>query len=138
MKKDLIVFDFYGNGEYNTIFFESVELDGVPVKEYYELNRTGFNNSVTEEQNGNVSLNFPVNNIELMKFFYSKEDIELMEDFFIHYLVYPDLPLEFRIKISEIEYIRIHGFLEQIDFSQDTNSTIINMNMKLTSYSESL
>lgn len=138
MKKELIIFDFYGNGEYTPVYFESAEIDGVQVKEYYELNRTGFSNSVDESSNGNVSLGFPVNNVELMKTFHSYEDIMLLEDFFIHYLVFPDLPLEFRIKHSDTDYLRIHGFLEQIDFSQDTNSTIINMNIKLTSHSESL
>lgn len=126
MDKKFVIFDFYGNGKYEYMNFEVVEIDGVEIKEYYDVNRLGFNP-------GNNSLNFPICNISMVKSFTEKE-VRMIEDFFFHYLVFPDLPLEFRIRINDLEYINIHGFLENIDFSQDTNNNIIIMTLKATSY----
>ena len=57
-----------------------------------------------------------------------------MNDFFIHYLVFPDMPLEFNIKMSGARFLPVHGFIEDIKFSQNIGDPYYEMNIKVLAY----
>ena len=143
MEDTIARFDFYGDGEFVKIGFSTVNINSIPIKEYFENNRVGFNNA-------NESISSPTFNVTLIKKIYkNKKDIKenvveydstekCVNDFFIHYLVYPDMPLEFRIRVSELKSIKIHGFLEEIKFSQNIQEPFYDMSIKVLAYSDDM
>ena len=116
----LVKFDFYGGGEYTKVSFSSIDIDSVPMKEFFDKSRVGF-------EDINSAISSPTVEITLIKKIYFTEKIidgtivrdidmeKLVNNFFIHYFVFMDMPLEFRIKNGS-EYMNVHGFLQNIKF----------------------
>lgn len=139
MVEDFALFDFFGESELKRVSFSSIDINSVPIKEFFDVNRTGFVDANTKIASPTFSVDL-VKKIYWQKGYektgnikdYSTEDI--VNDFFIHYLVFPDMPLEFNIKMSGARFLPVHGFIEDIKFSQNIGDPYYEMNIKVLAY----
>lgn len=134
MENDLVVFDFYGDAKNLTnVSFTDISINYIPLKEFFDANRVGF-------VDANTKITSPTFNVSLSKKIYKTDDgisnEKLVNDFFIHYFVYPDMPLEFSIVsgTSPNEILKVHGFLEDIRFSQNIGDPFYTMDIKVLAY----
>ena len=42
MVEDFALFDFFGESELKRVSFSSIDINSVPIKEFFDVNRTGF------------------------------------------------------------------------------------------------